>query len=230
MLRIGLTLYWDANPDDRAEIYGPWKFSLNQCYMKLFEGLGVVPLGLLPGGACTPSERIRELDGLVLTGGGDPAPVMYGRADRGSRNPETDRPMWDLCLYREARAAGIPVLAICLGMQLAAISEGGALIQDIPSSVPGALDHGAGLHAVHLREGSGLSRLLGARASVWSSHHQAVESVPAGFIEAGRSPDGIIEAMESDDGLVTAVQWHPERDATGPVIAAEFARTAREMS
>lgn len=222
--RIGMTLFWEANPPATAGVRGPWKFTLNQCYLRLFEGMDVVPLGILPGGRA--SQAVREVSGIVMTGGGDPAPELFGRTDEGSRDPEVHRPLWEMDLYREARAAGIPVLAVCLGMQLVAIAEGGALIQDIASSVPGALDHQAGLHEVSLSPGSGLHRLLGGGAMVFSAHHQAVERVPSGFIEAAVSSDGILEAIQSRDGMVTAVQWHPERDGTGSVLAREFIRVA----
>ncbi len=225
--RIGLTLNWEANPPAVAGVRGPWKYTLNQCYLRLFEGLDVVPWGMLPG--CSPSRAVREVNGLVMTGGGDPAPELFGRSDQGSRNPELHRPIWEMALYREARNAGIPVLAICLGMQLAAIAEGGTLIQDIPTALPGAIDHQAGLHDISIPPGSGLHRLLGGNTRVYSAHHQAVEQVPAGFVVAAASPDGILEAMQSRDGLVTALQWHPERDGTGPVLAQEFVRMAKEV-
>lgn len=227
-LRIGITMFWEANSHERIPVYGQWRYTLNQCYLRLIDGIGAVPVGLLPGGDCTSGERLAGIHGLVMTGGGDPASDLYGRTDQGSRDPETCRPLWEMELYREARSAGIPILAICLGMQLVAIAEGVALVQHIPASVEGALDHGTGIHGVRLSPGSGLRRLLGGEAMVHSSHHQAIESVPAGFQWTACSPDGVTEAIESSDGLVTAVQWHPERDSTGPALAGGFARTARE--
>lgn len=222
-----MTLYWEPNPPERSPVYGPWRYALNQCYMRLLDGVGAIPVGLLPGGDCTFEERLEGVHGLLMTGGGDPAPALYGREDQGSIDPETHRPLWEMELYRGARSAGIPVLAVCLGMQLVAIAGGSALIQDIPASVEGSLDH-RGLHSVSLSPGSGLDRLLGGRAVVHSSHHQAIESVPGGFTWTACSPDGVIEAIESTDGLVKAVQWHPERDSTGPALAGWLASAARE--
>lgn len=227
-LRIGITMFWEANSRERTPVYGPWRYTLNQCYLRLLDGMGAVPVGLLPGGDCTSGERLAGVHGLVMTGGGDPSPELYGRTDQGSLDPETDRPLWEMELYREARSAGIPILAICLGMQLVAIAEGVALVQHIPASVEGALDHRTGLHGITLSPGSGLRRLLGGEALVHSSHHQAIEKVPAGFNWTACSPDGVMEAIESTDGLVTAVQWHPERDSTGPALAGGFAGAARE--
>ena len=227
-LRIGITMFWEANSLERTTVYGPWRYTLNQCYLRLLNGMGAVPVGLLPGGGCTSRERLAGVHGLLMTGGGDPAPELYGRTDQGSQDPETSRPLWEMELYREARSAGIPILAICLGMQLVAIAEGAALIQHIPASVEGAIDHRSGMHMVSLSPGSCRRRALGAGAMVHSSHHQAIESVPAGFRWTACSPDGVIEAIESTDTLVTAVQWHPERDSSGPALADGFARAARE--
>jgi len=226
-IRIGMTMFWEANSPERTPVYGPWRYTLNQCYLRLLDGMGAVPVGLLPGGDCTSAGRLAGLHGLVMTGGGDPAPDLYGRSDQGSLDPETHRPSWEMDLYREARSAGIPILAICLGMQLVAIAEGVALIQHIPAAVEGPIDHRYGFHGVSLSTGSRLRAQLGGEAIVHSSHHQAIERVPDGFHWTACSVDGVIEAIESADGLVTAVQWHPERDSTGPALAGGFAGAAR---
>jgi putative glutamine amidotransferase len=228
ILRIGITMFWEANSPERTPVYGPWRYTLNQCYLRLLDGMDALPVGLLPGGDCRSGGRLDGIHGLVMTGGGDPAPGLYGMADQGSLDPEIHRPVWEMELYREARAAGIPILAICLGMQLVAIAGGEALVQHIPASVGGAIDHQKGLHRVTLSPGSELRRLLGGQAMVHSSHHQAIKSVPAGFSWTACAPDGVIEAIESTDGLVKAVQWHPERDSTGPALAGWFAGAARE--
>lgn len=196
--------------------------------MRLFEGTDGVPLGVLPGSGMDQKGIVEQIHGLVMTGGGDPAPELFGCADEGSRSPETHRPLWEMELFREAVRAGIPVLAICLGMQLVGIARGTPLIQDIPARLPDALDHQAGFHPVVFSPGSGLNRLLGNEATVASAHHQALEAVPIGYRRAGASPDGVIEAIESPDGLVTGVQWHPERDSTGPLLIGELIRKARE--
>lgn len=195
--------------------------------MRLFDWMEAVPAGLLPGGGCSFGERLAGVHGLIMTGGGDPSPVLYGRSDQGSMEPETERPLFDIGLYREARSAGIPILAICLGMQLVAIAEGEALVQHIPDSVDDPIDHRTGYHGVGTSHGSLLGRLLGSEALVHSSHHQAIERVPWGYSWTACSTDGVIEGIESSDGLVTAVQWHPERDSTGPALAGWLASAAR---
>lgn len=228
--RIGLTMFWEANPPEEERLYGSWKFTLNQSYMRLFRELDAVPLGILPWAGRPASEQVGEIHGLVMTGGRDPDPALFNRENRGSRDPETDRPLWDMEVYRAAREAGLPVLAVCLGMQLAGIAHGTALIQDIPSVVTGALDHRGGLHEVDTVPGTPLRELLGGKCMVWSSHHQALEEVPSGYREAARSRDGVLEAMVSLDGLVTAVQWHPERDGTCGPLAKRLVSAARRMT
>lgn len=227
-VRIGVTLNWEARREGEPRERGPWKFTLNSGYSDFLRGTGAVPLGILPLPGLPPREWVRAVHGLVMTGGGDPSPALFGEPDRGSRDPETHRPLWEMELYREARKAGIPVFGICLGMQLIAVSGGCPLIQDIPTLLPGALDHERGTHPVRIVPGSCLHGLLGKTATVSSVHHQAVAAVPPGFRETARSADGVLEAMESDDGQVVAVQWHPERDATGGTLARAFVEKAEK--
>lgn len=219
---VGLTLDWSSTLPQEHQVYGRWRFSLNQTYALLMDRPDVVPLALVPGsgdvgGLCA------LLDLLVLTGGGDPDPELYGQRIAGAHSIIRERPIWEMECYRTARRTGVPVLGICLGEQLIAVSEGTALIQDIPSQVPGALDHAGTpvspkVHPVALERGTFLEGVLGTDAVVSSFHHQAAASVPDGFRLAASSSDGVIEAIESLDGGVVAVQWHPERDYTGSLL------------
>jgi putative glutamine amidotransferase len=172
-------------------------------------------------------RRLRELIPLsrlvVLTGGGDPDPALYGMGEEGCGRIERHRSRWDLEVYRAAREAGAAILGICMGMQIAAVAEGVPLVRDIPLETGSDLDHAGSperplSHPVTLAPGTLLGGILGDRAEVSSFHHQAVAAVPEGFREAARAPDGIIEAAESADGRVVCVQWHPERDWTGDVL------------
>ena len=74
------------------------------------------------------------------------------------------------------------------------------------------------MHTVKIMDGTILSEILDSEIEVSSFHHQSVAGIPEGFYQAAKSSDGVIEGIESDDGLVIAVQWHPERDYTGPLI------------
>lgn len=200
--------------------YGPFQYGLNHSYAALLDRPGLLPLAVLPTGSISPIDILGNFDFLVLTGGGDPSPSLFGRENSGSRNPRPFRSSWDMKLYHAARELDIPVLGICLGMQLLGIAEGVTLIQDIPDT--GVFHDGSALkpasHPVDIQSGSHLNLLLGDQAIVSSFHHQALEQVPSGYIASARSKDGLIEAIESTNGRVLGVQWHPERDSTGEAI------------
>ncbi len=223
MLKAAVTQVWYDNEHSIIGEYGPFRYSLNHSYAALLDRSGLLPLAVLPVNSLTPMEILAEFDILVLTGGGDPSPYLFGRTDQGSRNPRPYRSTWDLRLYRTARELDMPILGICLGMQLMGIAEGVALIQDIPG---GEVFHDGSAsnpvkHKITFKPGSRLYSLFGKEASVSSSHHQALEKTPPGYTVTATSEDGLIEAIESTDGRVMGVQWHPERDSTGePIISA----------
>lgn len=169
------------------------------------------------------------IDGLLLAGGGDVATHFYEAKDSGKLTLiDEQRDRVEITLSRWALAEGMPILAICRGMQLLNVAAGGTLIQDIPSEVPGALVHRVNrslsgnyvAHEVKLATDS-LVRMSFAEAGalgpsclgVNSRHHQAVRDVAPGFQATAHAPDGIIEAIEPinrDGAFVLGVQWHPE--------------------
>ena len=111
-----------------------------------------------------PEHILARVGGVVLTGGGDVDPTLYGEARHATFDAaESGRDEFELALTRAALAAGVPFLAICRGMQLLNVAMGGSLIQDIPSQVPGALEHSvpeprfAIAHEVWVSKGSRLS-------------------------------------------------------------------------
>jgi putative glutamine amidotransferase len=169
-----------------------------------------------------PDEVIRNVDAILLPGGGDVEPSYYGEA----RHPtfdaaETGRDELEIALANKARDVDMPLLAICRGLQLLNVARGGSLIQDIPDQLPGALSHqnrespDAIAHDVRLEQPSTLAQLLGpdsaSTVAVNSRHHQAIKRVGDGLIVSATAPDGVIEAVE-DPGqrFCVAVQWHPE--------------------
>jgi len=192
-------------------------------YMESVRRAGGEPIEVVAGGE-TPEQILARVDGLMLTGGGDVDPRLYGETPHGTfEAAETDRDAFEIALSRAAVANGIPFLAICRGMQVLNVAMGGTLIQDIPSQVPGALGHSvpeprfAIAHEVWVAKDSKLSELLndhmedGETCHVNSRHHQAVKQAAAGFEVTATSPDGVIEAMEKPDApFCVAVQWHPE--------------------
>ena len=183
-------------------------------------GAQVRPLAPSLGGA---DEALDGLDALVLTGGGDVDPQHYGEAPHPTFSPaEPGRDAFELALARAALDRGMPLLAICRGVQVLNVAAGGSLVQDIETQVPGALVHrvettpSAIAHEVWVATGSALARLLADRIEgdallVNSRHHQAVKQLAPGFVASATAPDGVIEAIERPDlPFCVGVQWHPE--------------------
>lgn len=223
MIKAAVTQVWYDNDPQTHRAYGAFQYGLNQSYAALLDRPGLLPLALLPTESIDPGDILRNFDILILTGGGDPSPFLFGREDLGSRNPKPYRSSWDMKLYHAAREQSMPILGICLGMQLMGIAEGVALIQHIPETSvlhDGSVTRSA-LHPVSISPGTALHSLFGESTAVSSFHHQALEEVPPGYTVSARSSDGLIEAIESNDGLALGIQWHPERDSTGePILEA----------
>lgn len=228
----GLTVDWKEVEPDFTRAWGRFRHTLNSTYARLAASAGMCPVAVLPCGRSEIASLLSAIDILVMTGGNDPDPALYGMSAEGCGSIDLERPRWEIQLYRAARAAGVPVLGICLGMQTMAIAEGSPLIRDIPTA-PGwsgtVEHHGSAASPVHhgITTSGGLAgALFGPGATVSSFHHQAVASAPVGFTVTARAEDGIIEAIESDDGLAMGVQWHPERDGTGLALLPELLRRA----
>ncbi|HLF71873.1 MAG TPA: gamma-glutamyl-gamma-aminobutyrate hydrolase family protein [Dehalococcoidia bacterium] len=167
-----------------------------------------------------PGRSVRECAGLLLTGGVDVDPALYGEAPHPKTDPpQRERDELELALLREAMAARLPVFAICRGMQLLNVCLGGSLLQHIEGDThrwDGETNESS-WHDVSLTPGTQLQTLLGGeRARVNSRHHQAVtpECLAPGLRIAALSDDGLVEAVEFADAAllpILAVQWHPER-------------------
>jgi putative glutamine amidotransferase len=167
-----------------------------------------------------------EADGLLLMGGPDVDPALYGEARREetySVNREEDD--FEIALVRAAVARGLPTLAICRGMQVLNVALGGSLDQHIPDH-PGLLTHAAPafpkpepgsigpLQPVELAPTCRLAGALSATTTTGAhSHHQAVARLGEGLVTCGKSDDGVVEVIEHENGWVVAVQWHPEDTA-----------------
>lgn len=203
-----------------ADVDGRPRLKLNAAYLRALEGAGLMPLVVPPLGDVTAAERLLDaVQGLVLTGGEDVDPVLYGAVrHRALGDTHAARDATELALARGARARRLPTLAICRGVQLLNVALGGTLVQDIPSERPGALPHDPGApraertHDLRVEPGSRLAGALGTtRLRVNSFHHQAVDRAGAGLCVVARADDGVIEGVEADgDWWALGVQWHPE--------------------
>jgi len=172
----------------------------------------------------SPRKLLSELDGVLLTGGGDVDPVLYGE----DRHPtvedaEPGRDEFEIDLARRAVDADLPLLAICRGAQVLNVASGGTLVQDIPSAVGATLRHSvqepkdAVAHEITVSPGSRLERVLGTNVDaahgcpVNSRHHQSVDRIGAGLSASAVAADGVIEAIERPAStFCLGVQWHPE--------------------
>lgn len=170
-----------------------------------------------------PDRVVAGIDGLVLTGGGDVDPSLYGERRHASvEDAEPGRDRFEIDLARRAMERDLPTLAICRGAQVLNIAAGGTLVQDIPTAIENALRHtvqkpDAIAHTVNVGKGSRLEQALGERVDnnglcqVNSRHHQSVGLVGDGLVASARSPDGVIEAIERRTAsFCVGVQWHPE--------------------
>jgi putative glutamine amidotransferase len=163
------------------------------------------------------------VDGVLLAGGGDVLPSMYGETTHPTFGAaEEGRDEYEIDLVRLALDQDLPLFAICRGIQVLNVARRGTLIQDIPSEVTRAEPHDireprvAIAHDVWVTSGSLLERLMRERVDdesvpVNSRHHQAVKNVGDGLVVSATAPDGVIEAVEDPSRrFCLGVQWHPE--------------------
>jgi putative glutamine amidotransferase len=172
----------------------------------------------------SPRKVLDEVDGILLTGGGDVDPVFYGEERHpATHDAEPGRDEFEIDLARRALTGDVPLLAICRGAQVMNVAAGGTLVQDIPTAVESDLAHRVAepkdfdCHEITIDRGSKLSGVLGPRAAaacscrVNSRHHQSVSRPGQGLVVSATAADGVIEAIEKPDArFCIGVQWHPE--------------------
>jgi putative glutamine amidotransferase len=215
---------------------------LPRSYVDAVQHAGGIALLLPPDPAAVeaPDRLLDLLDGLLLAGGSDMDPATYGAEPHVTTvGTVPERDAFELALARRAMERDMPFLGICRGMQVMNVARGGTLNQHLPDDY-GHEDHRRSLgsfdnadHHVRLEHGS-----LAARAAreelhgTKSHHHQGVERLGEGLEVTGwATVDDLPEAIEvPGNRFALGVQWHPEADATSPLIAAlvEEARVYRE--
>lgn len=229
---IGTDVLEDPGKRDRAFVYLTYTDALRRA--------GAIPL-LVPPQPENAAEVVACLDGLLMAGGRDCDPALYGQAPVPSLEPmDLRRQENDLALVRAAFAAGVPVLGICLGLQMMNVAAGGSLIQDIESQYDTVIRHASApenrvRHDVRIEEGTRLSSILGAsEMTVNSSHHQAVDGLGNGLRISARAPDGIVEGIEDPSHpFFLGVQWHPEdlgHELPGSALIDAFVEAARRRA
>jgi putative glutamine amidotransferase len=176
---------------------------------------GGCPL-LLPPSSTEPGIPLSALDGLVVTGGPDVDPTLYGADPHPETGvPRHERDVWEMALCRAALDDDLPILAICRGLQVLNVAMGGTLHQHLPDVV-GNSQHRETVgqmtsNEISLLEGSGVASIVGSRTEGLCHHHQAVDRLGRRMRAVGFAADGTIEAVEvAGQEFALGVQWHPE--------------------
>lgn len=159
-------------------------------------------------------EKARNCDALILSGGADINPKLYGQENTASLGIDETRDAAEYELIRMFREMDKPILGICRGHQVIGAYFGAELIQHIPNHERHAWTEEAQYDKVHpmkAEEGSFLYKLYGPEFMGNSAHHQAVAYLPDGFKLAATSDDGIIDGMYNEGLKTYSTQFHPER-------------------
>lgn len=215
-ITTGLEMYTDGL------FKGSYKIFAVQNYADSIAAAGGIPVMIpacIPGSDANYVKDIIEIaDGLLMTGGNDVDPHLYGENPSpklGNIAPERD--IQDKICLKAATKKGIPVFGICRGMQFMNVFFGGNLYQDLSENPQFTVKHSPigpldiPVHSVKCTEGSIIESVLGKTHRVNSAHHQAVKDIAPEFIETAKSPDNLTEAVEHRTNKnIYAVQFHPE--------------------
>lgn len=176
-------------------------------YIRALQSLGAEPT------VATGETEPDGFDGLVLCGGGDPDPALFGEKNRGSYGISRERDQLELTLIHHFLKAEKPILGICRGNQMLNVAFGGSLVQHLPT----ANHHIApGQDLFHeIRTDGLLKKLYGRKMRTNSSHHQGIGRVGRGLKVLAVAQDGVVEALTHERLPVLGVQFHPERMENG---------------
>ncbi|MBT8199624.1 MAG: gamma-glutamyl-gamma-aminobutyrate hydrolase family protein [Acidimicrobiia bacterium] len=183
-------------------------------YIDQIERAGGTPV-LLPGADPTVLDI---LDGLVICGGGDIDPSLYGQTNAGlSERIDADADERDIRFAKQAREIGLPTLGVCRGLQVINVAAGGSLNQhllgtDEHPELSESIEMNNELRQrISVVRGSALEQFYGEATDVNSLHHQGIQRLGSDLRVVATASDGVIEAVEgTDDWPVLGVQWHPE--------------------
>jgi putative glutamine amidotransferase len=234
---IGLSCYW------RQAFFGAWTLDaalVGQGYVegiRLAGGRAVV-LPPDPEWIDDPADAIDRVDGLLLTGGEDIDPIVWGESPHPANGPASPRrDAVERALLHCAVEQGKPVLGICRGMQLINVAFGGTLLQHLAEVLDQrphrADDSTYGLHPITVVPGTKLAGMCETAMVVHSHHHQSIASLAPGMIASAYAPDETIEGIELDsDAFCVGVLWHPDaaHDTLGSSLFAGLVEAARQTA
>lgn len=172
-------------------------------YVKALHHLGADVL------VTTDDSRAAECDALLLPGGGDVCPLLYGQDFNGSQEPDHERDAGEMRIIARYLAMERPIFGICRGVQILNIVFGGTLLQDIPNHSQISPDADR-VHMSHTDDPL-LTKIYGSEFPINSAHHQVVDRLGIGLQAIQWSDDGRVEALRHRTRPVWGVQWHPER-------------------
>jgi len=207
------------------------EMALGLTYLRAIETAGGLPVVMPPLDMEAIEPLLDRLSGICLSGGPDLDPGTYEERPHPELGPvEPDLDRFELELARRADDRGLPILAICRGMQALNVARGGSLHQHLPDRPGVTIGHRQRApghqitHTAEIAAGSRLASLMGGReASVNSFHHQGIHKLGHGLRAVAWSPDGVIEGVESPArDFVVGVQWHAESLVTRREHAALF--------
>lgn len=210
--KIGIIIF----PPPRSD---RMQFTITASYINGIIDAGGMPIGIpVSGDISRCGAYIDLIDGLLVPGGEDVSPRLYGEDPVPQvKCSSYDKDVFEYELIRLAVQKKMPIFGVCRGHQIINTALGGTLIQDIPSQTDSRVCHVQAdehrtelTHSVRCQPGSLLCGLLGESIHVNSFHHQAVKEIAPGLRATAWASDGIIEGMESEDGNIWTVQWHPE--------------------
>lgn len=204
-----------ANGSESYENYPKWLYKLDS---------NIVVVDFNKIGLDSSKKLLRQIDGLVLSGGPDIHPNFYGKPDYEHLcSIDSKRDTLELELIKYAIKKKIPIFGICRGFQVLNVALGGTLIADIPTQFETDLIHQEKdtyevYHEIEITNPKLYKKIFGnipTNLKVNSNHHQAIDKLSKKLIHLAKTPDGIIEMFtwkkQKSKPFMIAVQWHPER-------------------
>jgi putative glutamine amidotransferase len=213
---IGITTYRHSNQQGYPQI------SISEAYAQAVSQAGGIPVLIPLGLSELQLDALQSrLDGVLLSGGGDIAPEIYGANPHPAvDHVDPDRDRVELRLFRKIIEKRMPFLGICRGIQVINVALGGTLYTHIPDQLPDALHHpfveGNSrdflAHEVRIQPGSKIFGIMGqSSVMVNSMHHQGIDRLADDLQATSHAPDGLVEGVEMRGyNFGVAVQWHPE--------------------